>query len=252
MRTRKLLTYLAMSISMVAVASLATRAAATPVTLTNATATVEQGGFPVTNTYTIDGQGWATSSNPSIAFYQAAAPITWSNNQYTFQLASTTGIGDHVLGKFRLSYTTDVGPLGLGSNWTQFTPTLATAVNSNPVTIYPSNIIQATDVNAGTDTITVTASALSYSPITGFRLEAIQDGTGPYLGPGIPGNNNFVLDAFLIDISAPSASGTGTLDRTALLAGPGRRPGGTSPEPAKSGNARQMMQGLGATPSPIF
>jgi hypothetical protein len=200
MRTQNLFSCLVMALNMVVVTSIATPVAATPVMLINATATVEQGGFPVTNTYSIDGQGWATSSSPSIAFYQAATPITWVNNQYTFQLASTTPFGNHVLGKFRLSYTSDPGPLGLASNWTQFTPTLATAVNSNPVTIYPTNIIQATDVNANNDTITVTADLLSYAGVTGFRLEAIQDATGPYIGPGIPGNNNFVLDAFLIDI----------------------------------------------------
>jgi hypothetical protein len=176
-------------------------ATATPVTLTNATATVTQSGFPITNTYVADGtNGWATNSAPAVAVYEAATPITWANNLYTFQLISNSPHGNHVLGKFRLSYTTDVGPLSPGSNWTQFTPTLASAISSNPVSVSVGNIIEATDVNANFDTITVTAEVLSFTPIRGFRLEAIQNGSGAYPGPGIPGNNNFVLDAFLIDI----------------------------------------------------
>ena len=199
MRQQHFLSFLNVILIAVAfVASNGQSVMATPVTLINATATQEQ--FPITNTYVADGNGWATLSMPAVAVYQAATPIAWVNNQYTFDLISNSQYGDHVLGKFRLSYTSDVGPLSPGSNWTQFTPTLATALLSNPVTIDGNNVIQATDVGASFDTITVTADLLSYSPITGFRLEVIQDGTGPYQGPGIPGNSNFVLDAFLINL----------------------------------------------------
>jgi len=65
-------------------------------------------------------------------------------------------------------------------------------------------VLQATDNDAAFDIITVTSKLGFVSGITGFRLEAIQDGTG-YPGPGIPGNDNFVLDFFGVDVETLTA-----------------------------------------------
>lgn len=164
-------------------------ASAAIVTLTNPTATQSQGGFPVSNVLADDGNGWATLSLPSVAVFEASTPINSpaGDTDFTFLLRSDI-FADHVLGKFRLSVTSDAGPLSAAGihNWIQLTPSAASAVNSNPVTIHGNNIVQAADVNAAFDTITVLANS-NLTSITGFRLEAIQDATGPYVGPGIPG-----------------------------------------------------------------
>ena len=173
--------------------------------LQNPTATVEQGGFPITNTLTDNTSGWATSSAASIGVYEIVTPLTSPNNIFTFTLKSqATGIPNHVLGKFRLSVTTDTQPLSAGSgSWTVLVPDSASAINSNPVQVLAGNVLEATDVNAATDTITVASTLAGLTGITGFRLEAIQDGgIGNYPGPGIPGNNNFVLTYFEVDAVA--------------------------------------------------
>jgi hypothetical protein len=208
LRTTTVKSIIAIHSTAFALTLIVSAANATPVALSGPTATVEQGGFPITNTLSnADGNaGWATSSSPSVGVYQVSPGLAFSDGFYatfTFTLDSTA-LGDHVLGKFRLSYTHDNLPTAAGGNtWIQIPPMTATAISSNPVVFLPSNVLQATDVNASTDIITVTAQVIpTFFPFTirGFRLEAIQNGDGAYPGPGIPGNNNFVLDFFGVDV----------------------------------------------------
>jgi len=190
------------------------------VPLQNPRATVEQGGLPIENVLTDDSNGWATLSQASVAVFDLVAPIASADTELTFLLKNQSGFPDHVLGKFRLSVTTDAAP-DFGSTWVQLAPDSATAVSSNPVNFLADNVLSLTDVGATVDDVEVVATVTGMPGITGIRLEAIQDAaTGTYLGPGIPGNNNFVLTSFAVTqvpIPEPSTFALSALGLLGLL-----------------------------------
>lgn len=183
----------------------------------NATATFSQAGFSVDEA--VDGvvssgnNGWAIDPN-EVAQTAVFEPLTPVAGQNTFVFTLTQAFlgvpptnGGHLLGKFRLSVTTDPSAsFGNGADtagnvaatWIQLAPSTATAVAST-LTINNDNTVLASMVPAPqTDVYTITANSNVLGSITGFRLEVIEDPSLPGNGPGRKFNGNFVLTEFAV------------------------------------------------------
>lgn len=178
-----------------------------PVPLSAATATFEQGGFPISNTINgvLTGAGWAVVGNPSIGVYTAASPVASGplGSQLTFTLTHLNSCcGDHLLGHFRLSVTGDAVP-SVGGSWTILSPDSAVRSSGGGITINPGvgpiDSVLVADNNAYNDTYTVVGTT-TLPTITGFRLEAIDQAGNllPTNGPGTNVNGNFVLTEFQV------------------------------------------------------
>jgi len=199
---------------------------AVPITLQNATADFSQSGFLASET--IDGnlsgasfQGWAIDPNEGESHtivWETDSDLTASGVSINLvQNFNLNGNGQHLIGRFRLSTTTDDRSLfadGLGTggdifaNW---------SVLSNPVTSGPGGLTFATlgdeSVLVGgtvpaTGTYTVSFDA-QLTSVTGFRLEVLTDPSLPVNGPGLKYNGNFVLtevqaSAEIIDTPEPT------------------------------------------------
>jgi hypothetical protein len=218
----------AQTLAVALVSMLAGHANSAPVVLQNATATLSQSGFPVSTA--IDGvstpgafNGWAIDPNaaatPPQATAQTAVFETSSNlfaagGTLTFVLDQVFG-GQHTIGRFRLSATTDDRSLfadGLQSggdvsaSWTILDP--LTFVSSAGATMAEQgdNSILVSGLNPATDIYTITAST-ALSGITGFRLELLEDASLPDSGPGRqPSNGNLVLSELRVDAVAAVAA----------------------------------------------
>ena len=117
----------------------------------------------------------------------------------------------HTLGRLRLSVTTDNRSLfadGLASGgdvtatWTVLDPSSFVSANGATLSKLGDLSILASGFSPDTDIYTISAQT-SLTGITGVRLEAIEDPSLPFGGPGRqPGNGNFVLSEFQMDIVA--------------------------------------------------
>jgi len=214
-----------------------------PLTLINETASFEQTNFPIEETtdgvVTGSSNGWAIGGDQNSdqeAVYQTSTPIPAGNRGTKLTFRNIHGRGDaHLLGNYRLSVTTDPNPTAGGSaTWFQLTPASATSLSGANLLIQPDNRIQ-WDLNNGapttpnfTDTYTVVATAPNFIAqvgITGFRLEAIADGSlmpiTNVVGPGLTTDNgNFVLTEVTITAASINSSvpepATGLLSAAAM------------------------------------
>jgi hypothetical protein len=166
----------------------------------------------------------------------------------TFTLTQTHSNPGHVLGRFRLSVTTDNRSLfcdGLATggdvtaNWTVLSPGSVSALNTSTFSILGDKSILAGGTTPGTDVYTITAQT-ALTGITGIRLEALEDPSLPFNGPGRwPGNGNFVLSEFEVGVAPipePAAGATtavGLLSLAALRCGRSRSFYQTIPSPSE-------------------
>jgi hypothetical protein len=203
------------------------------VPLQQPTATFSQsfaGDFSVAraiNGTTADDRGWAIAAGTGTAIPAQTAAFETVNNVgfaggsiLTFTLTQNhTNLG-HLLGRFRLSVTTDDRSLfcdGLASggdvtaSWTVLSPNSVTALNTTNFTILGDQSILAGGTTPDTDVYTVSAQTF-LTGITGLRLEALEDPSLPFNGPGRwPGNGNFVLSEFEVGIGPIPEPAAGTL-----------------------------------------
>ncbi len=188
-------------------------ALAATVTFQNGTATCSQndgsGNFAVDEA--IDGvinnsDGWAIFCGAfpvaQTAVFETASDVT-AQNLLIFQL-SQMFFNPHTIGKFRISATTapradfadglnDAGDLGMPAIWTVLDPTSVNSTGTTILTEQGDNSILASGPDSGTATYTVIVPN-SLSPITGIRLEVLEDPSLPFNGPGRQSTNgNFVL-----------------------------------------------------------
>jgi hypothetical protein len=203
-------------------------ARASLVPLQNATADYSQQnwGGPFDVSQSIDGiltgeAGWAVASplvpasdgTPHTAAYQTQSNAGFaSGSKLTFSLYFDHMIpdGQHTLGRFRISLTTDdrstfADGLQIGgdvtANWTVLTPLTYSSANGATMTLLGDNSILVSGLNPVTDIYTVTVNT-AITGITGFRLEALTDPSLVNNGPGRANNGNFVLTEFQVDIAA--------------------------------------------------
>jgi hypothetical protein len=190
-----------------------------PVALQQATATFSQtlaGDFSIGKTIngtTADGLGWAIYPNTGatqIGAYETTSDIGYANGSLlTFTLdQSYMGWGEHLLGRFRISVTTDDRstfcdglPTGgdVTANWTVLDPISFTADGGTLTKLSDHSILAGGTLN-DTDFYTVKAKT-TLTGITGIRLEALTDSSLPYNGPGRqPLNGNFTLSEFTVGI----------------------------------------------------
>ncbi len=192
----------------------ARHALAGPVILQNATATYSQGsGGPFLVSNAIDGSlttGWAVLSNAAVAAFETQSSIGYATGtELTFVLDHQYG-GNHNLGRFRLSITTDdrddfadgkqavdgADPGDVTANWTVLLPTSMVSSGGATFTRPTDGAMVVTGTNSLTDKYTITALT-NLTGITGVRLEVLKDSLDPpTIGPGRAGSNNFVLTDF--------------------------------------------------------
>lgn len=205
----------------------ADRADAGLILLQNATATHSQtisGDWSVGRA--IDGQfdtsfgsGWAIARENNNASTQPESTVF----ETAYDLGAPTGIqlvfklyhffdspGQHNIGRFRLSVTTDLRAefadgLSTGgdvtANWVVLEPQMATSTGETVLTILGDQSILATGNNPATSVYTVTA-ATTLTGITGFRLEVLEDPSLPNNGPGRSSSANFTLTEFQVEAEA--------------------------------------------------
>jgi hypothetical protein len=201
---------------------LALEANAATVGLQNATATFSQtyaGNFSVgsaINGTTADSLGWSvypqTGQNQTAAFettanvgFAGGSLLTFTINQAYAQW------GAHMLGRFRLSVTTDdrstfCDGLATGgdvtANWTVLDPISLSTSDGETLTELADHSIMTSGPLLNTDIFTITAPT-TLTGITGIRLEALADPSLPYGGPGRqPDDGNFVVSEFSVGIQA--------------------------------------------------
>lgn len=143
--------------------------------------------------------GWAIytgSSDPQTAVWETASDVDAS--QLDFTLYQTWG---GVIGRFRLSYTTDDRSTfadGLNSygdvtaNWTVLTGATISGTGGETFTELADGSILVSGPVPFTSIYSV-SFASSFSSITGIRLEVLSDPSFPNDGPGREGNGNFHL-----------------------------------------------------------
>lgn len=200
---------------------------AVPVGLQNATATFSQtyvGNFVVgtaINGTTADFLGWGIYGDirPQTAVFETTSNIGSSGGSVlTFTLNHDYSLwGQHILGRFRLSVTTDDRasfadglPSGgdVEANWVVLEPDSYISANGATLTELADHSILASGTLPDTDIYTVTAIT-SLTNITGIRLEALSDPSLPFGGPGRQHEDgNFTLSEFSVeiapDVKAPS------------------------------------------------
>lgn len=197
---------------------------AAPVLLQNGTATFSQtlnGCSPTpvcspdqaVDGDTSDVNGWAIATAPrddvtkdETAVWETASDLSASNLSITMKfLHSNPG---HLLGRFRFSVTTDdrstfADGLDTGgdvlANWTVLASPTVSGPAGMTFTTLGDNSILAGGMIAATGTYTVNF-ALPVSNITGLRLEALEDPSLPFNGPGLHSvNGNFLLTEMTLD-----------------------------------------------------
>jgi len=211
---------------------------AASVDLQNATATFSQtyyGNFSVANAIngtSADDLGWAiydgtefsgTTSEQTAVFETGLDVGTAGGSYVDFTLEFSNWNPYHLLGRFRLSATTDsrasfADGLSTGgdvtANWVVLDVVSANSINGTTLTKQGDGSLLASGSLPGNDTYTV-RTATTLVGITGFRLEALADPSLPTAGPGRqPENGNFVLSEFSVTLTAVPEPRD-----TALLAG---------------------------------
>jgi hypothetical protein len=191
----------------------------TPVTLQQATASFSQSVGDFAPAYSIDGntidnRGWGIY--PAIT-NQTAAFETVSDSGFAggtafdigliFNHLSIPGSTGHTLGRFRISVTSDARDTfadGLSNggdvtaNWTPLTVLSASSQLGATLSILPDNSVLVSGTNAQVETYEIRAGT-RMTGITGFRLEALQDTSLPFNGPGREAaNGNFVVSELWI------------------------------------------------------
>lgn len=233
-------TSLALSLVVVSLAaSVPALLRAEQVGLQNATATLSQGSFPVTavsdNLYPGNdaaGVGWADDNGGTLgntAVFETNSDLNVGvgiPNTLRFNLFHG-GFGQHTIGNYRLSYTTDartnfadglVNGGDVTANWVVINPSSVVSSGGATLTIQPDGRVLAsgTNPNIVTDTVyaTFTPNSLPQG-ITGFRLEALEDPSFPTNGPGRSANGNFVAREF--DVASFSGTRVALQNGTARL-----------------------------------
>lgn len=214
-----LIAVLAVSLSFASVES----ASAQAVALQNATATFSQtlsGDFSVARAINgiNDNLGWAIFDTTQTVntSAQTAAFETVSNAGFaggttlTFNFTQTFSLTGHLLGRFRLSLTTDdrstfadglINNGDVTANWTVLAPTSLVSANGSTLSVLGDSSILASGINPGTDTYTILANT-NLTGITGIRLEVLEDASLPTNGPGRFSNGNFVLSELTVSQAA--------------------------------------------------
>lgn len=205
-------------LSFALLALLATASAASAqviITLQNATAGFSQGGFPVSAAIdgSIDnGTGWAHDGAhfDDAAVFETTADAIFTSYQFTMTMVFS---GDHMIGRFRVSTTTDDrstfadGQINGGdvtANWTILTPDSLVSSGGATMTLLNDSSVLVGGLLPGIDTYTFSANS-SPTAITGFRLEVLTDSSLAANGPGRASNGNFVLTEFaVVGIPEPS------------------------------------------------
>ncbi|MGB0712500.1 MAG: hypothetical protein ACPGUC_02960 [Gammaproteobacteria bacterium] len=188
-------------------------AGAAAIALQNATSTYGNVAFDIDNT--IDGDAGTAGWNVYDAVLGSQAEdIVWETQAVvdigtaTFTLNHNFG-GSNILGRFRISYTTDDQSLfadGLQfggdtvANWVVLdAPTSLSATNGVTLTEHSDNdgsILASNPSSPSTFTVSYDVNVAS---ITGFRLEAMEDPSLPTDGPGQNVVGGFILTEFSVD-----------------------------------------------------
>ena len=180
------------------------------ITLQNSTASFSQDGYPVSAT--IDGStapntGWAHSSltQNDAAVYETVSDASFST--YNFTLSNVDTINPtHIVGRFRISATTDARSLfadglatggAVAANWTVLNLTNLVSSAGSTLTVLGDGSVLASGPVPSIDIYTFSANT-NLTGVTGFRLEVLIDASLPNGGPGRAGNGNFVLSEFAI------------------------------------------------------
>ena len=150
---------------------------------------------------------WETQSDLSVT---AAQGLAFSIYQQEYITA-----GEHNLGRFRLSYTTDDRSLfadGLANggdvtaNWVQINPSTAISSTGSVLSLQGDGSLLASGTNCCFPVYTVTAN-FTAAGVTGFRLEAMKDPSLPFGGPGRESSaGNFHLSEFVVSTVPEPAS----------------------------------------------
>ncbi len=160
--------------------------------------------------------GGVTPSNTAVFETTTNLNPTGLGTVLTFNLTSGD-FGKHLVGNFRISYTTDdrstfADGLANGgdvtANWTVLTPLSVSTSGTSTFTIRPDGSILGAGVSAERETYSIRAFTTAAN-ITGFRLEAIESGAndisngnnnGVSNGPGrsTANNGNFVAQEFAV------------------------------------------------------
>jgi hypothetical protein len=227
-----------------------------PITLQNASATFSQAGFPVggtidgntaTGSWAVSGSGGAGNTSSQTAVWETQANVgSAGGTLFTFQLLHTQiGVAlGHNLGRFRLSVTTDDRSIfadGLASGgdvtatWVVLDPLTSVSDTGESFTKQGDLSLLVSGGTNTQSTYTVTAAA-SVSGITGFRLEALEDPSLPFGGPGRqPINGNFHLSEFTVAVApVPEPSALALAGAAAGLAVRRFRRRGVSPAGLRS------------------
>lgn len=255
----------------VAFLSFGSAAMAIHVPLQQPTSQFSQGGFPISatndNVYSFadaGGAGWAddvggTASN--IAAFETVSNLDGSpGTTLRFNLFHG-GFGSHTIGRYRISYTTDdrstfadgIDGGDVTATWTPLKPIEAFSSGGATLNIIGNDIL-ASGTNPNRSTDTVYAQVATTAPITGIRLEALEDPSFPTNGPGRAANGNFVLREF--DVAAFKGNRVALANATAQAT-----QGGFSPDRIIDGTfnfendfggwADATGVGVGGTPSNI-
>jgi hypothetical protein len=213
----------AVAIAVSVVFSVPTGSSAAPISFQNGTATFSQacsGGF--TPDASVNGnnasfdRGWALAktcggpiddTDPHTAVWETTSNVTAAQLQFgLFQLFG----GSHLIGRFRLSVTSDdrstfADGLDTGgdvtANWLLLTGATLAASAGMTLTELGDGSILAGGATTSTGVYDVGFSG-SFVDITGIRLEVLEHPSLPRDGPGLqPTNGNFVLTEFTLDAS---------------------------------------------------
>jgi hypothetical protein len=222
MATTRLELVRAWRVSVVALMLAPALARGASVTLQNGTATCSQtfsGNFLVD--YAIDGivdgsNAWCIFCDGSQALAETGVFETETDIAGPSLLTVTieqkyTATGtDHTLGRFRLSATDEArnlfadgadsnGDLGDPGIWTVLDPPSVVTTNNVTLTEQGDTSFLASGPNPGTSTYTVMVP-VALSPVTGVRLELLEDASLPFNGPGRqPTNGNACVSEVQLD-----------------------------------------------------
>lgn len=209
------------------------------------------GADELVNGVLTDGSGWANNGRDfgNVAVMELANPTgAGTGTDLVFSIISG-GYGDHTLGRFRISATTDPnsaygdgsnnagdGAGTLNANWTPLDLTVVSSTGANSAAgTYDQNgpvltaqgdksLLASGSDAAGTSpeyARYVLSASAPFGGITGFRLEALTDPSlGAGHGPGFRSvNGNFVVVEFAADATAvPEPAALSLLGLGGLLA----------------------------------
>lgn len=162
---------------------------------------------------------------PATIVWETQADLTLTAQPLVFALHHQDFVPSpgHNLGRFRLSYTIDdrstfADGLDIGgdvdANWAIIVPANAVSSGGETMTTLADSSILVSGGSNYYPTYTIRSAPLTVGGITGFRLEAIQDASLPFGGPGRqPANGNAHLSEFVVttipEPAAPLLAGFG-------------------------------------------